>query len=475
MIKAILFGMPDSSPRFGAFILLPSLGLASLAGNVDPTVCDVKIADLFLVRHRWEEYVINLLKEQSPNIVGLSFMSFQCSNALKMAKMIKDYDNKILVAIGGYHPSLMYEEISESPDSQFVDFIVRGEGEATFRELVNAINSGTGYENIRGLSYKSNGRFFHNSPRELLSLDSVQLPNRDARLITKGFSIFGMPSDGIETSRGCTYNCKFCSISKMYGRNFRTYEISRIIADIKNVQKHGAKVLVITDDNITLDLERLETLCEEIISSKLNNMHYIVQATVKGIAHSERLVKKMADAGVRMVFIGIESFSKAELDFLRKKSSTVDETRKAVKYLRDNRIIVVGGFIIGNPDDDEKSLWDTYNFAWELKLDMPAFSILTPYVKTEIREELLEMGLVTNANNYDNYEIFTANIRTKHLDPKDIENIHRKMYDAYLVNPRYALFTQIRKRYPGYFWKTVIQQIPPVILSLLGKRIGNKR
>jgi len=475
MIKALLFGMPDSTPRFSVFMSLPSLGLASLAGNVDPTVCDVKIADLFPVRHRWEEYVINLLKEQSPDIVGLSFMSFQCSNALKIARMIKDYDSKILVVIGGYHPSLMYEEISESPDSQFIDFIVRGEGEATFSQLVNTINSGTGYENIRGLSYKANGTFFHNQSCELLSLDSIQLPNRDARLITKGFSIFGMSSDGVETSRGCTYNCKFCSINKMYGRSFRTYEISRIIADIKDAQKHGIKALVITDDNITLDLERLERLCEEIISSKLNTMHYIVQATVKGIAHSERLVKKMADAGVRMVFLGIESFSRAELDFLRKRSSTVDDTRKAVRYLRDNNIISWGGFIVGKPDDDEKSLWDTYDFAWELKLDMPAFSILTPYVKTEIRDELLEMGLVTNADNYDNYEALTANVRTKHLGPQDIENILRKMYDAYLVNPRYVLFTQIRKRYPGYFWKTAIQQIPPVILSLMGRRIENER
>jgi radical SAM superfamily enzyme YgiQ (UPF0313 family) len=475
MIKALLFGMPDSTPRFSVFMSLPSLGLASLAGNVDPTVCNVKIADLFPVRHRWEEYVRNLLKEQSPDIVGLSFMSFQCSNALKMAKMIKEYDSKILVVMGGYHPSLMYEEIAESPDSQFIDFIVRGEGEATFSELVNALNSGTGYENIRGLSYKANGTFIHNSPRELLSLDSIQLPDRNARLITKGFSIFDMSSDGVETSRGCTYNCKFCSINKMYGRSFRTYEIGRIIADIKDAQKHDIKALVITDDNITLDLERLEMLCEEIIASKLNTMHYIVQATVKGIAHSGQLVKKMADAGVRMVFLGIESYSKTELDFLRKKSSTEEDTRKAVKYLRDNNIVSWGGFIVGKPDDDEKSLWDTYNFAWELKLDMPAFSILTPYVKTEIREELIEMGLVTNVDNFDNYEALTANVRTKHLTSQDIERILRKMYDAYLVNPRYIMFTQIRKQYPKYFWKTAFQQTLPVILSLMGKRIKNER
>lgn len=104
-------------------------------------------------------------------------------------------------------------------------------------------------------------------------------------------------------------------------------------------------------------------MCEEITYSKLNTIHYVVQATVRGVAHSEQLVKKMADAGIKMVFLGIESSSTTSLDFLEKKSSTVEETRKAIKYLRDNNIISAGGFIIGNPDDDEKSLWDIYNLA----------------------------------------------------------------------------------------------------------------
>jgi anaerobic magnesium-protoporphyrin IX monomethyl ester cyclase len=337
--------------------------------------------------------------------------------------------------------------------------------------LVTAINNGNGYGKIQGLSYKTNGVFHHNPTRELLTLDSIQLPKRDARLVTKGFSIFGMPADTLETSRGCTYGCKFCSISKMYGRSFRKYEISRVIEDIKDAQKHGAKFLFIVDDNITLDPERLGMLCDEIIASKLNSLHYMVQVSVKGIAYSKKIVQKMADAGMREVFLGIESISKLDLDFLGKKTTTAEDTIKAVNYLRDNGMTIFGGFIVGKPEDDKKALWDTFDLAWDLKVDMPIFFILTPHQKTEIREELLDMGLVTNIDNYNTYEGFTANVRTKYLTTHELYETVNKMYDIYASNPRFFILNQIRKSYPKYFWSIAFKQIAHAICNLTKKRV----
>ncbi len=467
--------MPDSVPRFDVFAYIPNLAIVSIAGNVDHNACDVKVADLYLVKDRMEDYVLDLLSKRHPNLVGFSCMSFQYHNAIKLARLVKGYDENILVVLGGYHPTLMYDEIADSPDSQFIDFIVRGEGEISFNELVNAIEKDTGYDKIPGLSYKMNGIFHHNLPGDLLSLDTLQLPKRDARLITKGCQAFGLQSDAIETSRGCTYNCKFCSIKHMYGRSFRKYEISRVIEDIKNAHKHGARWLIITDDNITLDLKRLGVLCEEIVSAKLNSIHYLVQASVKGIAHSAKLVQKMADAGIKIVFLGIESLSKADLDFLGKKTTTPEDTRKAVKYLKDNEIVCFGGFIVGNPNDDEESLWNTFNIARELGIDTPAFPILIPHVKTEIREELMAEGLVTNVDDFSTYDGFSANIRTKYLMPEEIDSIVEKMYSAYYDNLDYLRMSQLRRTYPKYFWKAVAKTTPRAILNLISFRGFRKR
>ncbi len=469
MLKVLLFAMPDHILGFDMVAQAPNLAIVSLAGNVDPGICDVKVADLLLIRRRMDEYVLGLLREHSPALVGLSCMSFQYASAIKLAKLVKSHDKKIHVVIGGYHPTLMYEDISASPESQFIDFIVRGEGEATFNELVAAMNAGSGYERIAGLSYKANGTFHHNPPRGLLPLEDIQLPKRDARLITEGFHSFGLPMDAIETSRGCTHNCKFCSINHMYGRSFRGYEMDRIIADIRNVRRHGAKIVAMADDNITLDLKRLEVICEEIISAKLNNLHYALQASVSGIAHSKKLVQKMADAGVKLVFLGIESASKTSLDFLGKKTSTPEATRRAVGYLRDNGIICAGGFIVGNPDDDKEAMWEAFKLAWELKIDIPLFFILTPHARTRLRDELLAENLVTNPDDFSTYHGFAANVKTKHLSSEEIDRIVERMYNAYHTNLTYLKFMQVRTIYPVYFWKRLVTGFTSAILDLARK------
>ena len=471
MINVLLFAMPDSILGFEMATIVPNLALVSLAGNVDPVVCDVKVVDLILFRRNTKQVVLDLLRKQSPKLVGLSCMSFQYNSAVEIAKLVKSYDKNILVAIGGYHPTLMSDEISKSPESQYIDFIIRGEGEATFGELVNAINADTGYDKIMGLSYKVNNSFNHNPPRNLLSMSKIQLPKRDARLLNKGFHSFGLPLDVIETSRGCTFGCKFCSINHMYGRSFRKYETDRIINDIKSAVALDAKAIAMADDNITLDLKKLEEICDAIIDTKLNWVQYSIQASVKGIAHSERLVQKMADTGIKLVFLGIESINKKNLDFLGK-NTTCEETVKAVKYLKDNGIICAGGFIIGNPDDDEESLWDVFKTARELKVDIPIFFILTPHAKTEIREELLAEGLVTNPDDFSTYNGFVANVRTKHLTPKQIDDIAYEMYGKYHSSLDYVKFTQVRKSYPGYFWRLAAKTIAlslPRRLGLLRK------
>jgi len=259
----------------------------------------------------------------------------------------------------------------------------------------------------------------------------------------------------------------------MYGRSFRKYDISRVIMDITDAREHGAKYLVIADDNITLDLKRLEMLCEEIVAAKLNTIHYAVQCSVKGIAHSERLIQKMADAGIKLVFLGIENLSKSNLDFLGKTVAS-DDTIKAVKYLHDNGILSYGGLIVGNPDDDEEALWNTLNFAWALKLDAPGFIILTPHAKTKIREELIAGGLVTNADDFSTYHLEYANIRTRHLTPEEIERIVGDMYSAYYANLDYLRFNQIRRIYPSYFWKTAAKKSLLYLLDWMKKGIKGK-
>ena len=145
----------------------------------------------------------------------------------------------------------------------------------------------------------------------------IRLPNRAARVL-QGYTLLGRQVDVVETSRGCTYDCSFCSIIEMRGRNFHTYSFDRVLADIRDARAHGARTIFLVDDNITLNVRRFEALCQAIIDAGLNELDYFVQAMTSSIAsHGETLAPLMRRAGFRYVFLGIENILDDDLQFLR--------------------------------------------------------------------------------------------------------------------------------------------------------------
>ena len=233
-MNILLFSMPDSFEHMPSIaIRMPNGALTSLAGNVD-SHHKVSVADLVLVQDRVRETVERLVREHDPDVIGLSIMTFQRKTAKKIIDLVRAIKPNIRIAVGGYDPSLASEAYSEDFSTP-VDFIVRGEGEITFRELIRAIEDERGFDHINGLSYRSGDRFYHNPDRMVNGLENGEIrpPNRDARVL-KGYTILGRQVDVIETSRGCTFDCSFCSIIEMRGRNFFTYSFVRVIADIRD-------------------------------------------------------------------------------------------------------------------------------------------------------------------------------------------------------------------------------------------------
>jgi radical SAM superfamily enzyme YgiQ (UPF0313 family) len=243
----------------------------------------------------------------------------------------------------------------------------------------------------------------------------------------------------------------------MYGRHFRRFSIERVIEDIRDAEAHGAGSIFFPDDNITLDVKRLERLCQAIIDAGLTHLRYKTQASASGIASSKQLVDKMGEAGFDGVFLGVESVNKRNLAFLGKGKMS-DEAERAVQYLHDNNIIVSTGLIGGNPEDSAADLWANFHLARWLEVDFPIFYINTPYPKTQNRTELQEMGLVVN-DDFTKYDGLHANCMTKYLSAEQVQYITWEMNARY-YDYEWFRYNKVKRLYPKWFAKEILRLAP---------------
>ena len=421
-MKIVLLSMPDVAPviMHESAFHMPNLGIAGIGANVDEKN-EVYIVDLIRKRRHVRRYLTRVLLKIKPDLVGLSSMTWQYDTCVKLAKLIKTLLPGVKVAVGGYHATLMYKEIAEGRETQWIDFLIRGEGEEAFKRLVRALEGEDRIEAIPSLSYNIGGKFVHNPKGELLDLSRLKLPIRDKQRLTWGYHIMNHKVEVMETSRGCTGNCNFCSIRHMYGRSFRPFPVERVMTDVDDIYfKRKARWIFVSDDNFVLDPKRVIDLCDAIIARRYRNLYFVVQADCVTMARNEEMVRKMALAGFKSVFLGMESASKKNLKAARK-GDILDASRKAVRNCHKHGIMVVGGMIFGFPDDGEPEIIENYRFLKSTGADTAYCQILTPYPKTEIRQDLLDQGLVTNALDYTRYNGMWANVKTRKLDAEALQ------------------------------------------------------
>ncbi len=439
-MRILLLSMPDSFEHTPTLtVRMPNGALASLAGNLDPHH-EVAIGDLVLAQDRVRDTVTELVRREQPDLVGLSVMTFQRHTAQRIIALVRALRPEVRVVVGGYDPSLAVEAWTDP--ALGVDFIVRGEGELTFAAVVRALDSAPApglsgesraegsndFASIDGLSWRNGDAFTHNPDRHVTDLGRLRPPNRAARRLT-GYTFMGRPVDVIETSRGCTFDCSFCSIIEMRGRNFYRFAFDRVLDDIRDARDRGARVVFIVDDNITLDVHRFEALCEAIIEAGLDDLDYLVQGMTSPIAqHGETLAPLMKRAGFRYVFLGIENVLEADLAFLRARAKNSEReqgrvvgnaTIRAIEHLHRHGMYVIGGLIVGSPDDTREAILANLSFA-ERYIDWPYIQHPTPYPRTPMTRDFRDRGLIVNEN-LDEYDGTTAVVRTEHVAADDVE------------------------------------------------------
>ncbi|OGS27318.1 MAG: hypothetical protein A2297_07375 [Elusimicrobia bacterium RIFOXYB2_FULL_48_7] len=361
----------------------PPIGLGNLAGYLLSKNKHAEIIDDNIDTVTPELIASRVQNLSKPYIFGITAVTGGIKRALEIAEMLKNNypDSKVL--IGGIHPTVLPEEPLESG---FIDVVVRGEGEETLDALYDAIKktapTGADYTKLDGISFRdSSGKMVHNKPAKLPDINTI--PNFPYHLFEAHKERYNLGF--IASSRGCPFNCIFCSQRAISGRSYRYMPAEKVIEMMDLlINKYGQKFITFVDDDFIVNKERTRRLCN-LIQEK--GFHKIAQFDFQARSDSvnEEILTLLKNSGFRAVDYGIETASERLMKIINK-GETVAEVVKAVKLTKKLGFHVSGTFIIGLPTETREERWQDYKLAKELDLDYVRFNNATPYPGTELFE-----------------------------------------------------------------------------------------
>ena len=378
--------------------VFPPVGLLYIAAYIrkQNQAWDVRIYDSQVDERDFRE----LLGEFSPDIVGITCQSALVYSSLETASIVKQKMPDSLVVVGGVHASLRPQDLLSS---EYVDLVVRGEGEETFLEICDAFQKQGSFEGITGISYKGRLPGITNNPDRAITadLDTYPMPALDLVPIEKYRISPDMRTGSrlglIITSRGCPYACMFCANKLLTKRTYRLRSIPSVIEEIEYYLEHyKINQLMIFDDNFAVNKRRTLALCEEFIKRGYpEKFSWWAEARVDVL--DEEVLSAMKRAGCSIISLGLESGNQRLLDMI-KKNITLEQTRKTLEIIHKVGIKSRASFILGLPTETRAESRQTVRFAYSLPLDQVRFSIATPFPGTELWDIAVKEGRIDPEN-----------------------------------------------------------------------------
>ncbi len=347
----------------------------------------------------WRE-VSDTLQSFKPDIVGLTLLSVETASAYKVSQLCKQYRADLPVVWGGLHPSFMSQECLQL---DAVDFVVRGEGEETMRELCRMLGEGqTHFEKVPGLSFKRDGVIQHNETRPPIeNLDTIPMPARDANLYEDTFDFKSLGSMII--SRGCPFRCTFCSSRNFWDKKVRFRSPESMLNEIRYLQKnYGTNHIMFWDDTLTINRKTVTRYCEALIEAGLK-VNW--KAATRADLMHEDILSMMKKAGCVKLEIGVESGS----DRIKKliyKDVTNEQIKKAFQLINAKGIGSGAFFMAGFPEETMEDLEQTYALMRELDATEMAFNIFDPMPGSDEYDKCIQYGLLDEHPDWTDFKFW---------------------------------------------------------------------
>ena len=349
---------------------LPRLGALLLGTMMRERGWEVEVFVEDLRRIDWEVVA-------GAELVGISTITSTAPRAYAIADRVRGLGVPVLM--GGPHVTFLAEEALAH-----ADYVIRGEGERALAAFVDAWETDRDLSGVPNLSMRVDGRPVHH-PMLAQEKDLDRLPYPDLALLKPDARRRKYaPPVPVQTSRGCPYDCSFCSVTGMFGKKYRFRSTANVIEELRRYDRRGASVFFY-DDNFAAHPARTKELLRAMIAERFR-FTWTTQVRAD-VAEDLELVRLMKRAGCHTVYIGFESVNPASLDHMKKRQ-TVDGLARASKVLRRHGIHIHGMFVLGFDDDDWASIKETLRFAKKARLSTTQFLILTPLPGSELFEKL---------------------------------------------------------------------------------------
>ena len=396
-----------------------ALGPLYIGASLEKCGYEVKCIDMPAAKLE-DEDVLKEVKKWQPDTVGFSCLYFSYPSALKTASKIKEKYPEIKTVFGGPHPSFKPRNVALE---DAVDYVVIGEGEETLPELVDVVENGGGLNKIKGIAYKSNGSIVLTPPRPRIEdLDSLAHP---AWHLLDRSGINSETYGTIVTSRGCPWNCIFCSTSAFHGHKMRFHSVDWVIDEFEVVSGLFDKIMV-GDDHFTVNKRRAVKICEELERKGIRTNFW---AETRSDVINHDLVRALKSAGCTQLCLGVESAEDTVLKIIAKRIS-VEQSKRAVRVVEEGGLDATVSFIVGLPGQTRESVVEsTRNFVVETKPTEVNLNVLMLISGAPVYETPDKYGVKL----LDTPGYFIVPFSTESMSWKDIINAYEELLDSLMV------------------------------------------
>ncbi len=418
----------------------PPIGLLYIAAYLKkygPKNLQLKVIDTVLENMDYSD-IANLIAKENPDIVSTQILTFTLIDSLKIVQLVKKINPQIITVVGGRHCDIYP---TETIRFKFIDYLIQGEGEITFLELVKNLNRPENLQNLAGLTFKTKNGIINNPPRLIENLDQLPFPARELtpykkyRFLLAKNSVFTT----LITSRGCPYSCTFCDEGR---KKFRALSARRIVDEILECKNNfGIDTFFIFDSTFTINRQRVLDFCDELIKRKLNII-FDIRSRVNLI--DEEMLKKLKQAGCVRIQYGVESGNDKVLKKINK-LITAEQTKKVIKITHKYNFEILCDFMFGLPGEREEEIMDTINLSIELPIDYAHYAITTPYPNTALYFQGIKKGMFN-----DYWREFSLHPHLNFEPPVWEENFTRDELINYL-----AIAYRKFYRRPQYLWQQI--------------------